>query len=45
MKNNSVAKYVTLAAFGLGMLIAGLVLAKSLPDVPGVMLNKYHKEM
>ncbi len=37
MKNNSVGKYVALAVFGFLMLIAGLVLAKSLPDAQGIM--------
>lgn len=37
MKNNSFGKYVALAVFGFILLIAGLVLAKSLPDAQGIM--------
>ncbi len=37
MKNNSVGKYVVLAAIGFVMLITGLVLAISLPDAQGIM--------
>jgi hypothetical protein len=37
MKNNGVGKYVAFAAFGFALLIAGLVLAISLPDAQGIM--------
>lgn len=39
MKNNSVGKYVTFAVFGFVLLIAGIVLAISLPDAQGNMLT------
>lgn len=37
MKNNSVGKYVALAAFGFILFVAGLALAISLPDAQGIM--------
>lgn len=37
MKNNSVGKYVMLAVFGFVLLIAGLVLAISLPETQNIM--------
>lgn len=37
MKNNSVGKYVMLAVFGFILLIAGLVLATSLPETQNIM--------
>lgn len=39
MKNNSIRKYVVLAVFGFVLLLAGLVLVISLPDVQGIMLT------
>ena len=39
MKSNSVGKYAVFAAFGLALLIGGLVLIKLLPDPQGVMLT------
>jgi len=37
MKNNSIGKYIVLSAIGLTVLVAGLVLAKSLSDAQGIM--------
>ena len=37
MRTNSVGKYVVLAAIGFVLLVAGLVLAISLPDAQGIM--------
>lgn len=39
MSNNKIGKYAALSALGLAMLIAGLVLVKTLPDGQGVMLT------
>lgn len=39
MKNNSIRKYIVLAVFGFVLLLAGLVLVISLPDVKGIMLT------
>ncbi|MEW6242752.1 MAG: hypothetical protein AB1497_00475 [Bacillota bacterium] len=36
MKSNSTGKYMVLSAIGLAVLVAGVVLAKSMPDAQGI---------